>query len=226
MFQLRWLWANLKGSRAVYICALVLSVVCNAMFVAAQFFQSKIIDTFVSNKQAAENLRDHRDLLLWLIAGMIGVTLLRTSLTYTCNMYYEKASQAMIYRIRTHLFRKIENQDMDFYDRYRTGDLMTRLTGDLDMVLTLKEAKDQFDSLEDSEISLVKNAISFREKRTAEIESSRVAEALKAAKTFNDELEKAKKAETQKGSIALAKAFSDHQKKVLDWARHWLAICW
>ncbi|MBO4865579.1 MAG: ABC transporter ATP-binding protein [Ruminococcus sp.] len=134
MFQLRWLWANLKGSRAVYICALVLSVVCNGMFVAAQYFQSKIIDTFVSNKQAAENLRDHRDLLLWLIAGMIGVTLLRTSLTYTCNMYYEKASQAMIYRIRTHLFRKIENQDMDFYDRYRTGDLMTRLTGDLDMV--------------------------------------------------------------------------------------------
>lgn len=92
-------------------------------------------------------------------------------------------------------------------------------TGDLDMVLTLKEAKDQFDSLEDSEISLVKNAIAFREKKTAEIESSRVAEALKAAKTFNDELEKAKKAETQKGSIALAKAFSDHQKKVLEWAK-------
>ncbi len=134
MFQLRWLWANLKGSRAVYICALVLSVVCNGLYIATPYFQSRIIDTFISNENAAENLRDHRDLLLWLIVGMIGITFLRTALTYTCNMYYEKASQSMIYRIRTHLFRKIENQDMDFYDRYRTGDLMTRLTGDLDMV--------------------------------------------------------------------------------------------
>ena len=49
-------------------------------------------------------------------------------------MTYELSSQGMIYRIRAHLFRRIENQDMEFYDRNRTGDLMTRLTGDLDMV--------------------------------------------------------------------------------------------
>lgn len=91
--------------------------------------------------------------------------------------------------------------------------------GDLDTVLALKEAKDQFDSLEDSEIPLVKNAIAFREKKTAEIEASRIADALKAAKEFNDELEKAKKAETQKGNIAVAKTFGDQQKKVLEWGK-------
>ncbi|MBQ8107634.1 MAG: ABC transporter ATP-binding protein, partial [Ruminococcus sp.] len=79
-------------------------------------------------------LKAHRDTLLWLIAGMVGFTLIRTIFQYACNMYYEVASQGMIYKIRTHLFRKIENQDMEFYDRYRTGDLMTRLTGDLEMV--------------------------------------------------------------------------------------------
>ena len=134
MFQLKWLWSNMKGSRAAYIAALVLSVVCNALHIASPYFQSRIIDTFISNDSAAENLVSQRSLFWWLIAGMIGITLLRTVLQYSCNMYYEVASQGMIYRIRTHLFRKIENQDMDFYDRYRTGDLMTRLTGDLDMV--------------------------------------------------------------------------------------------
>ena len=134
MFQLRWLWVNMKESRVAYIFALMLSIVCNGLFVASPYFQSRIIDTFITGSNAAENLRDHRDLLLWLIAGMIGFTLLRTSLQYACNMFYERASQGMIYKVRTHLFRKIENQDMDFYDRYRTGDLMTRLTGDLDMV--------------------------------------------------------------------------------------------
>ncbi|MBQ4486209.1 MAG: ABC transporter ATP-binding protein [Oscillospiraceae bacterium] len=134
MFQLRWLWENMKGSRRNYIIALCLSVMCNALYVSAPYFQSRIIDTFISNENAAENLALHRDLLFKLIIGMILFTLLRTVCQYSCNMYYEVASQGMIYKIRTHLFRKIENQDMAFYDRFRTGDLMTRLTGDLDMV--------------------------------------------------------------------------------------------
>ena len=134
MSQLKWLWLNMKGSRAAYITALVLSIVCNALHITSPFFQSKIIDTFISNDNAAENLANQRSLLWWLIAGMIGFTLLRTVLQYSCNMYYEKASQGMIYRIRTYMFRKIETQDMRFYDNYRTGDLMTRLAGDLDMV--------------------------------------------------------------------------------------------
>ncbi|WP_295157656.1 ABC transporter ATP-binding protein [uncultured Ruminococcus sp.] len=134
MLQLRWLWVNMKGSRAAYIIALILSVACNGLYVTSPYFQSRIIDTFISNENAEKNLQEKRELLILLIIGMIGFTLLRTALQYTCNMYYEKASQGMIYKVRTHLFRKIENQDMDFYDRYRTGDLMTRLTGDLDMV--------------------------------------------------------------------------------------------
>ena len=134
MFQLRWLWMNMKGSRASYIAALFLSIACNAMYITSPYFQSRIIDDFISGEDAAANLRDHRNVFLWLVAGMIGFTLLRTALQYACNMYYEVASQGMIYKVRTHLFRKIENQDMSFYDRYRTGDLMTRLTGDLDMV--------------------------------------------------------------------------------------------
>ncbi len=134
MFQLKWLWHNMKGSRVAYVIALVLSVGCNALYITSPYFQSKLIDTFISNDNAVENLQSQRGLLWWLLAGMVGFTLLRTVFQYACNMYYEVASQGMIYRIRTHLFRKIENQDMEFYNHYRTGDLMTRLTGDLDMV--------------------------------------------------------------------------------------------
>lgn len=124
----------MKGSRVSYIIALCLSIFCNALYIASPYFQSRIIDEFVSGENAVQNLREHRDVFLWLIAGMIGFTLLRTVCQYACNMYYEVASQGMIYKVRTHLFRKIENQDMSFYNHYRTGDLMTRLTGDLDMV--------------------------------------------------------------------------------------------
>ncbi|MCM1570237.1 MAG: ABC transporter ATP-binding protein/permease, partial [Roseburia sp.] len=49
-------------------------------------------------------------------------------------MGVEHVSQKVLYRIRTLLFDKIEHQDMKFYATYRTGDLMTRLTGDLDAI--------------------------------------------------------------------------------------------
>ena len=90
----------MKGSRAAYIAALVLSIVCNALYIASPFFQSKIIDTFISNENAADNLKTERSLLWWLLIGMVGFTLLRTALQYACQMYYETSSQGMIYRVR------------------------------------------------------------------------------------------------------------------------------
>jgi len=134
MFQLQWIWHNLKGYRKFYVTALVLSIVCNALYLTTPYFSKELVDKFLSSKDALFNLEHERKLFWLLLAGMVGFTLLRTICQYTCNMTYELSSQGMIYRIRTHLFRRIENQDMEFYDRNRTGDLMTRLTGDLDVV--------------------------------------------------------------------------------------------
>lgn len=133
MVQVKWLWDNLKGYRKKYCIALFLSVLCNILYITAPYFQSQIVDIFISNEHARDNLAQKKDLLLWLIAGMVVFTAVRVCLQYACNMYYETASQGMLYRIRTGLFRSIEDQDMEFYDTFRTGDLMTRMTGDLDL---------------------------------------------------------------------------------------------
>ena len=63
MFQLKWLWHNMKGSRVAYVIALVLSVGCNALYITSPYFQSKLIDTFISNDNAVENLQSQRGLL-------------------------------------------------------------------------------------------------------------------------------------------------------------------
>lgn len=132
---LRWLFANLSGYGALYALGMILTVVYNGMQLTVPIFSQKIVDLFLSGKEsAAVNLELHRDWLLWLLAGMVGLTFLRTFLVYHTCMIFERVSQGMLYRIRNRLFRKILNQDMGFYDRYRTGDLMTRLTGDLDAV--------------------------------------------------------------------------------------------
>lgn len=132
--RLAWLWENMKGYRALYIISLIGTMTYSMMQLAVPYLSQSIIDLFLSGEQAAENLATKRDLFWSLIIAMVVFTLIRTSIVYLSCMGSEKVSQKVLYRIRTYLFDKIERQDMHFYAAYRTGDLMTRMTGDLDAV--------------------------------------------------------------------------------------------
>lgn len=134
MFLLRWLWRNMEGSRKTYICGLFLTLTATSMYIISPRIAGYITDTFIVNENAAENLETRPTLLIWLLVAMVGFTLVRVSLLYGSTMCYERASQSMIYRIRAVVFKNIEDQDAKFYDLYRTGDIMTRISGDLDMV--------------------------------------------------------------------------------------------
>ncbi len=134
MFELKWLWQNLKGNRARYIVALCLSVVGSALTIVNPYISQRIVDTFIAGDNAVQNLTQERGLLIALCMGMIGFSLLRTGLAYLTTMQYERSSQNMMYNIRIFLYNKIQGQDREYYDHNRTGDLMTKMTGDLDMV--------------------------------------------------------------------------------------------
>jgi ATP-binding cassette subfamily B protein len=132
--RIQWLWENLKGYHAIYILGIVGTITYNILQLTVPFFGSKIVDLFLTGDNAAENLLNHRDTFFLLLAGMVGFTFLRTIIVYLTCMNYENVSQALLFRLRNILFQKIEKQDMQFYANYRTGDLMTRVTGDLDAV--------------------------------------------------------------------------------------------
>ena len=134
MFMIRWLWKNMKGDRAIYCLALCMTVICQSMYIISPYITQQIIDTFLVGEEAAENLRQGADRLIFMLAMMFGFTLLRCIIQYSSNMCYEHASQGIIYRVRKVLFDNIEKQDAPFYDRHRTGDIMTVVTGDLEMV--------------------------------------------------------------------------------------------
>lgn len=132
--KLGWLWDNMEGKRGLFIFALFATVVYSMMQITVPFFTAHIVDTFISGPDAKQNLADHRDTFFLMIAGMVLINLFRTIVVYVDCMSYEKVSQSVLYRVRNYLFNKIERQDMKFYNEYRTGDLMTRVTGDLDAV--------------------------------------------------------------------------------------------
>ena len=132
--RLEWLWENMRGYRALYVISMIGTMTYSMMHLIIPYVSQKIIDMFLSGEHAAENLAVRRNLFWELIAAMVLLTLLRTTVVYLSCMGAESVSQKVLYRIRTYLFDKIERQDMHFYAAYRTGDLMTRMTGDLDAV--------------------------------------------------------------------------------------------
>jgi len=132
--RIGWLWENAQGVHFLYFLAMAGTIVYNIMQLTVPYFSGRIVDLFLTGEQAAENLRLHRDLLYQLLIAMVGFTLLRTVIVYTDCIAYERVSQRALYRIRNFLYDKIQRQDMTFYSTYRTGDLMTRVTGDLDAV--------------------------------------------------------------------------------------------
>ena len=134
MFLLRWLWSNMTGYKGRYILALFLSVICQIMFLVTPMMSQQIVDTFITPDNAMEVIQTQSALLWWMVGIMVGFTFLRTCTQYGTNMLYEVTSQAIVYRVRKRLYDNINEQDATFYDRFRTGDVMTRMTGDIDMV--------------------------------------------------------------------------------------------
>lgn len=132
--QFKWLWHNMSGRHTLYIFAILCTVVVNIMQLVVPVFTQKIVDIFLTGENAADNLITKKNLLYMLVAGMVLCTFIRTVIAYVGNMSYERASQHMIIRMRAHLYRNVGKQSMEYYDRYRTGDLMTRMTGDLDAI--------------------------------------------------------------------------------------------
>ena len=134
MTKMQFLWENTKGFHFIYVLAILGTLAYNALQIAVPYFSSQIVDNFLSGEEAASNLANNRDWFYSLIVGMILVTMFRVAIVYFDCMAYEHVSQRALIRIRKHLFDKIQKQDMKFYSTYRTGDLMTRVTGDLDAV--------------------------------------------------------------------------------------------
>lgn len=132
--RIGWLWENMKGRRALFIVALFGTVVYNTLQLVVPMFSGKIIDLFNAIQDNNEAISEHMDEFTTLIILMVVLTIFRVTVVYLDCIAYEKVSQYTLLKIRLFLYNKIQRQDMKFYSTYRTGDLMTRVTGDLDAV--------------------------------------------------------------------------------------------
>lgn len=132
--KIKWLWENMKGKQAIFVLGIIGTVIYSSMQIVVPYFSGRIVDEFLSGADALNKIKTESALFYSLISYMIGFTVIRVLIVYFDCMAYEHVSQHVLSNVRNFLFNKIERQDMTFYSTYRTGDLMTRMTGDLDAV--------------------------------------------------------------------------------------------
>lgn len=126
MPNLKWLWGYLKKYGWMYGTGLLLLAFFSVLSLYVPKITGRLVDEVIEGGKT--------ELLKPLLLSLIGVTLFRTSLAYIHTILQEKTSQNVIHNIRTEAYRRLNNQDFAFFDRNRTGDIMARMTGDMDAV--------------------------------------------------------------------------------------------
>ncbi|CAA9551696.1 MAG: Heterodimeric efflux ABC transporter, permease/ATP-binding subunit 1 [uncultured Thermomicrobiales bacterium] len=70
------------------------------------------------------------------VVGMVGVAVLRGLFTFLQGFLAERASQGVAYELRDTLFTKLQRLSFSYYDGQQTGQLLTRLTSDVEQIRT------------------------------------------------------------------------------------------
>lgn len=112
--------------RWLFVVGLVLAAVTSATLIINPTLTQMLIDNVITPQDTT--------MLLPLLGAMLAVQTVRLTLRYLMVMALEENSQHMLDRIRRKLYDVIQNQDHRFFGVFRTGDLMTRMTNDLDLV--------------------------------------------------------------------------------------------
>ena len=123
--QIKWLWDNMDlRYRRRHVIALCISVFTCLLLLVNPALSRRLIDDVI----VAQN----PDPLLGILMVMLATKLGREGLRYLMVIFLETDSQNVIYNLRRRLFEKLQYSDMRFFDVHRTGDLMTRMSADLD----------------------------------------------------------------------------------------------
>ncbi len=117
----------MKGKRRYFVVGMILCIIATVMQTVTPKLTQVIIDEVWTGNGTAE-------LFIKIIAAVVSVTLLRTAIRFVVVCFFEICSQKVLVTIERSLFAKLVTQDPEFFDRNRTGDIITRATGDLEHI--------------------------------------------------------------------------------------------
>jgi ATP-binding cassette subfamily B multidrug efflux pump len=123
------LYKYMRRYRWDYVWGALTGIVTNLVLVQFPNILGKTIDDLRKGSS--------RERIFLFACALVGIYILRGIFLYAQRWILIGTSRKIEFDLRNDLFRKLETQDTGFYTRYRTGDIMARMTNDLNAVRML-----------------------------------------------------------------------------------------
>lgn len=126
MTPLKWFYSFMKKRQLAMVFGLFLITIISILAIVNPYVSGAIVDDVIKGGNLS--------LLPKLIICMIGVTVVRGGFRLIAQFTFETCSQGILYDMRNKVYKKLLQEDFAFYNKKRTGDLMSRQTGDMDAI--------------------------------------------------------------------------------------------
>lgn len=126
MKAFKWFWGFLKKYCGLLIIGLLMTTAIAVLAIVNPYISGLIVDDVIQGGAF--------DMLPKLIFILLTVTLVRGILRFAYQVIFETCSQGVLYDMRDKFYRRLLMEDFAFFSRKKTGDLMSRQTGDMDAI--------------------------------------------------------------------------------------------
>ncbi|PEV15992.1 ABC transporter ATP-binding protein [Bacillus cereus] len=118
------IWNYLGYQKISLICVIFLVFLTTLLSLLSPYYMGIIVDKYIMSKDLNGTVR-----MCWLLILIFGIT---TFLTWLQTFIMVNIALKTIRKIRQDLFRKIHQLSLRFFDMHSNGDLMSRITNDID----------------------------------------------------------------------------------------------
>lgn len=125
------LFKYIGKSSAILVALLGIMIGVTVIDLLGPFFQQKAIDTF---KIVGNTTTVDFDALMGYLIIMAVIFVISSVLFYAQGLLSAKLSQSTVFIMRNDLFRKISKLPVSYTDNHRHGDIMSRMTNDVENV--------------------------------------------------------------------------------------------
>ncbi|NSW89435.1 MAG: ABC transporter ATP-binding protein [Firmicutes bacterium] len=126
MRVLKFFWRYLKKYKFFLVTIFVFMMVNALLGLVTPYISGMIVDEVIVNKK--------RELFLKLLVLLLSGVLFKSIARYFSLMLIERTTQDFQFDVRNEMYSRMQKMDFSYFDRTKTGDIMTRISGDLQVV--------------------------------------------------------------------------------------------
>ena len=126
MSSIKWIFSYINKYKFRFYIALAAVLLSSLISMINPYLSGKLVDEVI--------MKNKVNILIPILGIMIATTIIKAVIRYTYQMTFEKVSQNVIFELRQNMYNKLQELDLDYYNKTRTGDIMARMTGDTDAI--------------------------------------------------------------------------------------------